>query len=154
MWSLFFPDGQRAGLSGFSPICSFCAAPGNAYFLRLAGNFLSFSNILPQPISSRRHSSGAQAVYSALKGAAQFRAAVCGKTNGLTVRHTAEAAYWSIYFPSSCRVLTCSFPLASARWRLTVWEEMPMCPAISSLVQPRAASMATANSVVVRLSAT
>ena len=29
-----------------------------------------------------------------------------------------------------------------------------MCPAISSFVQPRAASMATANSVVVRLSAT
>ena len=42
MWSLFFPDGQRAGLSGFSPICSFCAAPGDAYFLRLTGNFLIF----------------------------------------------------------------------------------------------------------------
>src|SRR5699024_4908113 len=89
MWSLFFSDAHRAGLSGFSPICSFCAATGDAYFLRLARNFLPFSNILPQRISPRRHSPGEQAVHSALNGAAQSRAAVCGKTNSLTVRHTA-----------------------------------------------------------------
>ena len=61
--------------------------------------------------------------------------------------------HFSINFPSSPRRVTPSFFIALARWRLTVVTEIFRCWAMSGLLQPRAASVHTANSVVVRSSA-
>ena len=63
-------------------------------------------------------------------------------------------SYWSIYFFRSFRFSTRSFLIASEMWSLTVFAEIFKCFAISWVVQPRAASMAIANSVVVKSSAT
>ena len=52
------------------------------------------------------------------------------------------------------RFVTFSFFMASEIWRFAVFAEIFRCRAISRVVQPRAASMQTANSVVVRSSAT
>ena len=59
-----------------------------------------------------------------------------------------------MYCFRSLRWETPSFFLAAVRWVLTVFSEMWRSPAMLGLLQPRAASMHTANSVVVRSSAT
>lgn len=62
--------------------------------------------------------------------------------------------YFSINFCRSPRRVTPSFCMALDRWRLTVAKEMCRCSAMSGLFQSLAASIHTANSVVVRSSAT
>ena len=62
--------------------------------------------------------------------------------------------YRSIYCFNSFLVSTFNFLIASEIWLLTVFADIFRCSAISWLVQSRAASMAMANSVVVRSSAT
>ena len=62
--------------------------------------------------------------------------------------------YCSIYCFRSFRFSTFNFFMAWEMCRFTVLGEMFRCSAISGLVQFRAASMAAANSVVVRSSAT
>ncbi len=75
--------------------------------------------------------------------------------NGSCLRDHPEAYFYrSIYCFRSCRWSIPSFFMALDKCRFTVLGEVFMCFPISSLVQPRAASMHTANSVVVRSSAT
>src|SRR5699024_3348680 len=63
-------------------------------------------------------------------------------------------SYSNIYCFRLFRFLTFSFRMASEVWLFTVFTEIFRCSAVSWVVQLRAASIAIANSVVVRSSAT
>ena len=91
--------------------------------------------------------------YLEIKG--KLREKICVESPAFPMRGRAwRGGHASMCRLNSCRVLICKFflnpgPGGASRWT----QKTPMWAAISSLVQFRADSMATANSVVVRLSA-